>query len=90
MKFTKMIGAEVVSPEGEHLGRLLDLRCERGESGPEYATVSAIVFGKVGWLERLGFLAVKEQTAAWHDIERFGMTKIVLRSRDALRSPRNT
>src|SRR4051812_22472737 len=99
MRLTALVGTEVVSAKGQHLGHVVDLRCGRDEeqagdpergTGQEYATVSGIVFGRIGWLERLGFLAVREEVAAWSDIQTFGRATIVLSPHFVSRSPRNT
>jgi len=89
VRFTTLMGAEVVSSEGDRLGRLVDLRCERGPEGVagEYAVVSHVVFGRVGWIERLGFLAVREEIAEWKDVASFRKTRIELASSYTPRKP---
>ena len=84
MKLTEFLKLEVVSTDGRHLGRVVELRCE-GE--PEHGDihhdriVSELVFGKAGWLERIGFRAVNEQSVPWKRILTIGDGKIVISNR---------
>jgi hypothetical protein len=82
MKLSDVVGMEVVSRLGDHLGHVVDLRCAgEPEDGEErsHRVVTELVFGRVGWLERTGFRAVREEVAAWAEIETFGTTRILLK-----------
>jgi sporulation protein YlmC with PRC-barrel domain len=82
MKLSDVVGMEVVSHLGDRLGRVVDLRCagepEVGEERP-HRVVTEVVFGRVGWLERMGFRAVGEEIVPWAEIETFGTTQITLK-----------
>jgi len=82
MKLHEVVGLEVVSQLGDHLGRVVDFRCagepEHGEERP-HRVVTEVVFGKVGWLERMGFRAVREETVPWPEIETFGTQQVTLK-----------
>jgi sporulation protein YlmC with PRC-barrel domain len=71
MKFTELIKMEVVDRDGNHLGRVVDLRCAgEPERGGLRATlpVTELIYGKAGWLERLGFRAAEERRVAWASV----------------------
>lgn len=76
MRFTTLVGIPVISADGRRLGRLMDLRCEREPGTHEYSVVSAIIFGRVGWLERLGLRIPKQDVAAWKYVESFDRREI--------------
>jgi len=38
-----------------------------------------VIFGRVGWLERMGLRAVREEVVPWTEIETFGATRILLK-----------
>jgi hypothetical protein len=82
MRLHDVVGMEVVSHLEEHLGHVVDLRCagepEHGEER-SHRVVTEVVFGRVGWLERMGLRAVREEVVAWAKIETFGTTRILLK-----------
>jgi hypothetical protein len=82
MKLHDVVGMEVVSHLEEHLGHVVDLRCagepEHGEERSD-RVVTEVVFGRVGWLERIGLRAVREEVVPWAGIETFGTTRILLK-----------
>ena len=82
MRLHDVVGMEVVSHLEEHLGHVVDLRCAgEPEHGGErsHRVVTEVVFGRVGWLERMGLRAVREEVVPWAKIETFGPTRILLK-----------
>jgi sporulation protein YlmC with PRC-barrel domain len=83
MRLTEVLGMEVVSASGRHLGRVVDLRSagepERGESHTA-RVITEIVFGNVGWLERMGLRPVREQTVPWAEVARIGTNRVTLKN----------
>ena len=82
MKLSDILGMEVVSHLEDHLGYVVDLRCagepEHGEER-SHRVVTEVVFGRVGWLERMGFRAVRQEVVSWDEIETFDTTRILLK-----------
>jgi hypothetical protein len=74
-KFRKPAGAA-------RLGRVVELRCagepEHGDSRAA-RVVTELIYGKAGWIERLGFRAVKERRAAWTSVVAIQGGKILIR-----------
>jgi hypothetical protein len=56
---------------------VVDFRCELVD---DRLLVDRLVFGEIGWLQRLGFRPVRSQTASWDRITEFGPDRIVLGS----------
>jgi sporulation protein YlmC with PRC-barrel domain len=81
MKLTELLSLEVVAQDGRHLGRVVELRCA-GE--PEYGAsrearlVTELIYGKAGWLERLGFKALKERRVAWQSVKAIEERRILI------------
>jgi sporulation protein YlmC with PRC-barrel domain len=71
MRFSELLRMEVVDRDGKHLGRVVDLRSagepEHGDSRAA-RPVTELIYGKAGWLERLGFRAVEERRASWASV----------------------
>lgn len=71
MRFSELLRMEVVDRDGKHLGRVVDLRSagepEHGDSRAA-RLVTELIYGKAGWLERLGFRAVEERRASWASV----------------------
>lgn len=82
MKLHDVVGMEVVSHLGDHLGHVVDLRCagepEHGEER-SHRVVTEVVFGRVEWLERMGVRAVREEVVPWGEIETFGTSRVTLK-----------
>ena len=82
MKLTEFLGREVVAEDGRHLGRVVELRCagepEHGDTR-DARVVTELIFGKAGWLERLGFRSVEERRAAWSNVLSISDEKVVIR-----------
>lgn len=80
---------EVVTEDGVHLGRVVDLRCaeepEHGETR-RARIVSELIFGKAGWLERLGFKAIEEKRLSWQAVRAIKDGKVII-ARDAAPVP---
>jgi hypothetical protein len=80
-KITQLLFCEVVSQEGEHLGRVFDVRCE-GE--PEHGiahegrTVSELIYGERGFWEVLGFKKALGKRVSWQAVKRLEPGKIVI------------
>ena len=80
MRATNLSGCEVVDESGQVLGRLVDIRLGReGDALP--SVVTAIVFGKAGWLERFGFRGVRTEICPWSRVRSVTRRRIVLASR---------
>jgi sporulation protein YlmC with PRC-barrel domain len=81
MKLTEFLAMDVVDRGGEHLGRVVELRCagepEHGDSRAS-RIVTELIYGKAGWLERLGFKAVEERRVAWASVIAIESGKIVI------------
>jgi hypothetical protein len=80
-KITQLLFCEVVSPEGEPLGRVFDVRCagepEHGRSHEERAA-SELIYGKRGLLEVLGFRKASGKSVAWKAVKSIEKGKIVV------------
>jgi sporulation protein YlmC with PRC-barrel domain len=80
-KITQLLFCEVVSQDGERLGRLFDVRCE-GE--PEHGDThegreaSELIYGARGWLELLGLRKMAGKRIAWRAVKRIEEGKIVI------------
>jgi hypothetical protein len=71
MHLSKWQQWRVVDEDGMELGHLFDLRCTGlplDKRPREYARVNTLVYGTVGWLERLGLRAAREAEARWQDV----------------------
>lgn len=82
MKLSALELREVVTEEGQRLGRAFDVRLHRktGEQAlPD--TVDALVYGTLGLLERLGVRHTRTRTIRWMDVVRITPRTIVVRSR---------
>ncbi|HWQ36676.1 MAG TPA: PRC-barrel domain-containing protein [Blastocatellia bacterium] len=81
MKLSELLRMEVVARDGRHLGWVIDLRCagepEHGDARPE-RIVSELVYGKAGWLERLGFRAVRERRTPWAAVTAIENGRIII------------
>jgi sporulation protein YlmC with PRC-barrel domain len=82
MKLSEVVGLEVVSASGDYLGHVVDLRCagepERGEERAD-RVVTEVIFGKLGWLERVGLRAVRQETVPWARVADLGAYRITLK-----------
>jgi sporulation protein YlmC with PRC-barrel domain len=80
-KITQLLFCEVVSKDGERLGRVFDVRCE-GE--PEHGdthkerTASELIYGESGWLELIGFRKTAGKRVAWSAVKKIEQGKIVI------------
>jgi hypothetical protein len=82
MKLTELLSSQVVAQDGRHLGRVVELRSagepEHGNSC-EARIVTELIFGKAGWLERLGFRPIEERRVAWSAVLSLEEGKIMVR-----------
>ena len=80
-KITQLLFCEVVSQDGERLGRVFDVRCEgepeHGDSREERAA-SELIYGKRGLLEVLGFKKLSGKRVAWQSVKSIERGKIVI------------
>jgi hypothetical protein len=80
-KITQLLFCEVVSEEGEQLGRVFDIRCD-GE--PEHGiphegrTASELIYGMRGFWEVLGFKKAVGKRVAWAAVKSIEQGKIVI------------
>jgi hypothetical protein len=58
----------VETADGRLLGHVFDLRC-RWDADGEVPRVEEIVFGRSGWLERIGLRRSKPSTVHWYLVE---------------------
>jgi len=86
MKLTELLSSEVVAQDGKHLGRVVELRCagepEHGDSR-DARVVTEVIFGKAGWLERLGFRPVEERRVPWSAVLSLEKGRITVREAEA-------
>lgn len=84
MKLTEFLKLEVVDERGRRLGHVVDLRCpgepEHGDTR-EARPVGELIYGKAGWLERLGFRSVEERRAPWESVLSIEGGKILIECR---------
>jgi hypothetical protein len=59
----------VQSTDGRMLGRVFDLRIEWDPDGDGLPLVKEIIFGKRGFLERVGFRQAKSRTVQWAKVK---------------------
>jgi sporulation protein YlmC with PRC-barrel domain len=89
MKLSELLGTEVVSQDGRHLGRVVELRCagepEHGDSR-ESRLVTELIYGKAGWLERLGFKAVEECLVPWRAVKAIEERRIIVNDAEEVKS----
>lgn len=68
MKLSEFCKLEVFGTNGQHFGRVVELRCagepEHGDTRSE-RIVTELIFGKMGWLERVGLRAIDERKVPW-------------------------
>ena len=80
-KITQLLFCEVVSQDGEHLGRVFDIR-SYGE--PEHGivnqerTVRELLYGTRGLLELIGLRTTSLQSVAWQSVRRIEDGKIIV------------
>jgi sporulation protein YlmC with PRC-barrel domain len=82
MRLSDLLGAKVVTEEGESLGRVHDVRAELTTRS---LRVTGLVVGRLGLLERLGVGAPRsalrirsKDVVAWRDVVRAGRREVVV------------
>ena len=85
MRLSDLLGANVVSESGDHLGRVHDVR---GELTSRSLRITGLVVGGVGLLERLGLGAPgsavrirSHDVIPWLDVVRADRRGVVVRDR---------
>lgn len=83
MRYHELVGKQVVTADGERIGRVVDLVAgQRGEA----LCVTALLLGKAGLVERIGIQHTPRPRAiAWADVARIGK-EVELRAGAAIRS----
>src|SRR5215210_1691618 len=80
-KITQLLFCEVVSQDGECLGRVFDIRCQ-GEPEHGFANqdriVSELLYGTRGLLELVGLRKTSVQSVAWRSVQRIEDGKIIV------------
>ena len=83
MRLSELLGAKVVTEEGEELGHVHDLRAELTTRS---LRVTGLVVGGIGLLERLGLGAPRSRlrirtkdVVAWKDVVRADHRRVVVR-----------
>jgi len=80
-KITQLLFCEVVTHDGEHLGRVFDIRCygelEHGIANQE-RTVGELLYGTRGLLELIGFRTTSFQSVAWQAVRGIKDGKIIV------------
>jgi sporulation protein YlmC with PRC-barrel domain len=83
MRLSEVLGMEVVSASGVRRGRVIDLRsageAPRGEV-VNARVITELIFGRVGWLERMGVRAIREEVVPWTEVATIGTKRVTLRS----------
>jgi len=70
---------KLVTESGEVLGHLRDIRCRSAASGARSLDAYALVYGKLGWLQRMGLRDAATEVRAWSDVVRIEGDRIVVR-----------
>jgi sporulation protein YlmC with PRC-barrel domain len=84
VRLSELLGLDVETESGEHIGRVYDVR---GELTPRTLRVTGLVVGGVGLLERLGLGAFRHRELRtdaripWGDVLRADRRGIVVRDR---------
>jgi sporulation protein YlmC with PRC-barrel domain len=80
-KITQLLFCEVVTQDGERLGRVFDVRCygepEHGITNQE-RTVGELLYGTRGLLELIGLRTTSLQSVAWHSVRGIEDEKIIV------------
>jgi sporulation protein YlmC with PRC-barrel domain len=80
-KVTQLLFCEVVSENGERLGRVFDIRCygepEHGIANQE-RTVRELLYGTRGLLELIGLRKTSFQSVAWESVRGIEDGKIIV------------
>ena len=74
---------EIFTEDGRRLGRVFDLRIHGRPTTRERsdtASIDAIVFGRLGLLERLGLRPATSRTLPWDCVVAIGEGRLVVRS----------
>lgn len=83
MKLSEVLDMEVVGASGRYRGHVIDLRCAgeapRGEAETS-RVVTEIIFGRVGWLERMGLRAIREEALPWAEVATVGTRRVTLKN----------
>lgn len=82
MRLAALLGYAVVTEDGRALGHVIDLRARTPQKAQRAAVedIATVVYGHLGWLERVGLRATEEHTIAWSDIVRIDYKCVVVRS----------
>lgn len=78
MRLTELLGLEVRTESGEPLGRVHDVRAELG---PDSLSVTGLLVGRAGVLERLGIGAGRRRTrdvVSWDRVVRADRRGVVV------------
>jgi sporulation protein YlmC with PRC-barrel domain len=83
MRYHELVGKQVITADGERIGRVVDLMArKRGEA----LCVTALLLGKAGLVERIGIRHLRRpRVIAWEDVARIGK-QVELRAGAAIRS----
>jgi sporulation protein YlmC with PRC-barrel domain len=83
VRLSELLGLDVRTESGDHIGRVYDVR---GELTPRTLKVTGLVVGRLGLLERLGIGAPNaaerlrsENLVAWKDVVRADRRGVVVR-----------
>jgi sporulation protein YlmC with PRC-barrel domain len=74
--FSSLRARNVETESGRRLGKCRDLRAVLGSGNP---TVTALVVGRVGWLEHVGINSSRADTVPWEAVVRIEGKRIVVR-----------
>jgi sporulation protein YlmC with PRC-barrel domain len=85
-----LLGLPVCTEDGALLGRVADIRCSTADGARRPTPVDAIVYGRLGWLERIGLRGVHERIVAAGDVVRMERDRVVVRATPAPRPPTGT
>ena len=69
----------MVAEDGRELGRLFDLSC-RWQPGEASSPIEDLIYGRIGWLERVGLVHEKPPSVPWTAVRRVEQRAIVVRA----------
>jgi sporulation protein YlmC with PRC-barrel domain len=79
---TDLIRKIIVTEAGEKLGHVRDVRCRGAVHEASTLEAYALVYGELGWLQRMGLRDTSAETCAWSDVVRIDVDTVVVRDGD--------
>ncbi len=88
-RLTELLGRKVVTRDGRHLGHVWDVRCEAHHISPASCRLTALLYGRQGLAERLGFRSPDLQRVGWSSVLEVTRHEVVI-AQDTEPPPRST